>query len=127
VRPIAIDSLKERQAADYPEIALREFVLNAIIHRDYQSNAPVRVNWFDDRVEIQNPGGTYGQVSRHNLTQRSDYRNPVVAEAMKNLGYVNKFGYGIQRATLALLANGNPLPEFDIDDSGFLVIVRRGV
>lgn len=127
VRPVAIDSLKERQAADYPEVALREFVLNAIIHRDYQSNAPVRVNWFDDRVEIQNPGGTYGQVSRYNLAQRSDYRNPVLAEAMKNLGYVNKFGYGIQRATLALVANGNPIPEFDIDDRGFLVIVRRGV
>ncbi len=123
--PTEGDGFRERTVADYPETALRELFLNAIIHRDYQSNAPVRFYWFADRVEVQNPGGLYGIVTPATLEKRNDYRNPVIAEAMKALAYVNKFGYGIQRAQAALAANGNPPAEFDIDDRAFAVVIRR--
>jgi ATP-dependent DNA helicase RecG len=124
VAPSEGDGFRERAVADYPETALRELFLNAIIHRDYQSNSPIRLYWFGDRIEIQNPGGLYGVVTPATLQRRNDYRNPVIAEAMKALAYVNKFGYGIQRAQAALADNGNPPAEFDIDDRAFSVVIR---
>jgi len=123
--PVSSEGFRELTRSDYPEIALRELFMNAIIHRDYQSNSPLRMYWFADRIEIQNPGGLYGIVTQATLERRNDYRNPVVAEAMKSLGYVNKFGYGIQRAQAALADNGNPPAEFDIDDRAFSVVLRR--
>lgn len=57
-RPVADTTLREHMAADYPRAAIRELLMNAIMHRDYESNAPVRFYWFDDRLEIQNPGGS---------------------------------------------------------------------
>lgn len=123
--PMAGEGFRERIVSDYPETALRELFLNAIIHRDYQSNAPIRFYWFANRIEIQNPGGAYGIVTAETLERRNDYRNPVIAEAMKSLGYVNKFGYGIQRAQSELKANGNPRAEFEVDDRAFAVVIRR--
>jgi ATP-dependent DNA helicase RecG len=98
------------------------------MHRDYQtSNAPVRVTWFSDRIEIQNPGGPFGQVTRQNFGQPgiTDYRNPNVAEVMKNIGYVQRFGVGIQIAQKSLTDNGNPLAVFQVEDNHVLVTVRR--
>lgn len=125
--PVEGDGFRDRMASDYPEWALRELFHNAVVHRDYRSNAPIRFYWFSDRIEIQNPGGLYGIVTRETLTRRNDYRNPVVAEAMRVLAYVNKFGYGIQRAQALLGENGNPAAEFEIDDRSFLVVIRRRV
>ncbi|GAA4914624.1 hypothetical protein HNR25_003187 [Streptomonospora salina] len=84
---------REREVADFPFPALREACMNALMHRNYESsNAPVRIQWFDDRVEVSNPGGPYGQVRADNYDRVNDYRNPSLAGAMKNLGYVNRFG-----------------------------------
>lgn len=118
-------ALRERLVPDYPQIAVRELLLNAIMHRDYQSNTPVHFYWFSDRIEIQSPGGLYGEVTPETLTQVNTYRNPVIAECMKSLGYVNRFGYGIQRAKALLAQNGNPPPEFEIVHPVVLVIIRR--
>jgi len=120
-----ISALKEKLVFDYPEVALRELLVNAIMHRDYQSNTPVRFYWFADRIEIASPGGLFGEVTRETLTRRSSYRNPVIAESMKALGYANRFGYGIQRAQAALEENGNPAAEFEIDDRSILVVLHR--
>ncbi|MBI3273173.1 MAG: putative DNA binding domain-containing protein [Planctomycetes bacterium] len=119
-------TLAHAEIPDYPLQAIREFVLNAILHRTYEAtNAPVRINWFSDRVEVQNPGGLYGTVTPENFERTSDYRNPVLAEAMKTLGYVEKFGVGIARAKAALKANGSPEPVFAFEPSQVLVTVRR--
>jgi ATP-dependent DNA helicase RecG len=119
--------LAEKNVSDYPEIALRELLMNAIIHRDYQSNTPIRFYWFSDRIEIQSPGGLYGEVTPATLTTRNSYRNPIIAEAMKALGYVNRYGYGIQRAEEALKENDSPPLQFEIgnDNKTFLVIIHR--
>ncbi|MBI3664803.1 MAG: putative DNA binding domain-containing protein [Acidobacteria bacterium] len=111
---------------DYPMVAIREFALNSVMHRTYEgTNAPVRINWFANRVEMQNPGGLYGQVTEDNYERVSDYRNPVIAEAMKALGYVERFGTGIARAKAALSANGNQLSEFRFEPTHVLVTVWR--
>lgn len=100
---------------EYPEWALRELLHNAVMHRDYQSNTPGRFYWFSDRIEIQNPGGLYGEVTPETITKRNSYRNPVIAESMKAMGYVNRFGYGIQRAKSELKKNNNPDLKFEFD------------
>ena len=70
-------------------------------------------NEYDDRIEIQNPGGLYGKVSPENFPNVSDYRNPFIAEAMKILGYVNRFSRGVYRVQKELTENGNEKAEFD--------------
>ncbi|GKT23877.1 putative DNA binding domain-containing protein [Acidovorax sp. SUPP3334] len=121
------EGFRDRPIPDYPEWALRELFHNAVMHRDYQSNTPVRFYWFSDRIEIQSPGGLYGEVTQATLTRRNSYRNPVLAEAMKSMDYVNRYGYGIQRAQSLLLENGSPPPEFEIDDKIFLVTIRPSI
>ena len=56
--------------------------------------SPIQFYEYDDRIEIQNPGGLYGKVSPDNFPNVSDYRNTFIAEAMKVLGYVNRFSRG---------------------------------
>jgi len=118
----------EVQSPDYPMVALQQIARNAIMHRNYDgTNAPVRVTWFSDRIEIQNPGGPFGQVTRENFGKPgvTDYRNPHLAEALKNLGYVQRFGVGIALAKQALKANGNPDLEYEVEDAHVLAILRR--
>ncbi|MGH8901980.1 MAG: ATP-binding protein [Egibacteraceae bacterium] len=117
----------EVRTPDYPVRALEQLVRNAVMHRSYEStNAPVRVTWFGDRVEIQNPGGPFGQVDVENFGQPgvTDYRNPTLAEVMKTLGYVQRFGVGIPLARRGLERNGNPPLEFEVNDRNVAAIVR---
>ena len=98
------------------------------MHRSYEStNAPVRVNWFNDRIEVQNPGGPFGNVTAANFGQPgvTDYRNPHLAEAMRNLGYVQIFGVGIQIAREQMRRNGNPEIRFMIEPNYVMVELRR--
>jgi ATP-dependent DNA helicase RecG len=118
----------EIRKPDYPLVALQQIARNAILHRSYENTyAPVRVNWFDDRVEIQNPGGPFGQVTKQNFGSPGayDYRNPNLAGVMKELGYVQRFGFGIVTARNELAKNGNSGIEFQIEDSHIAAIIRR--
>ena len=113
---------------EYPLSALQQLVRNAVLHRTYEgTNSPVRIYWFSDRIEIHSPGGPFGQVTRENFGQPgvTDYRNPHLAEAMRVLGYVQRFGLGIQIAKQQLRANGNPPPEFDVEQNYILATVRK--
>jgi ATP-dependent DNA helicase RecG len=118
----------ESRVSDYPIVALQQIARNAILHRSYENtNAPVRLYWFNDRVEIHNPGGPYGQVTKENFGQSgvNDYRNPNLAAVMKELGYVQRFGFGIMLARDEMRKNGNQPPEFQIEDAHVAVILRR--
>ena len=112
-RPIPVSVLREEIVSQYPYWATRELLMNAIMHRDYDSNAPIQFYEYDDRIEIQNPGGLYGKVSPINFPNVSDYRNPFIAEAMKVLGYVNRFSRGVYRVQKELQENGNGEAMFD--------------
>ena len=117
----------ETAQPSYPVVAIQQLTRNAILHRTYEgTNAPVRINWFSDRIEILSPGGPYGQVTRANFGKPdvTDYRNPHLAEAMRNLGYVQKFGVGIALARKELEKNGNPPLEFKIEETYVLAILR---
>ncbi len=99
------DVATEERGETYPMDALRQLVRNAYMHRSYEAtNTPIRVYWFDDRIEIHNPGGPFGSVTPENFGQPgiTDYRNPNLAEALRALGYVQRFGAGIAIARKAL-------------------------
>lgn len=104
----------------YPLAAIQQLTRNAIMHRSYEgTNAPVRAYWYDDRIEITNPGGPYGNVTIANFGQPglADYRNPHLAEAMRVLNLVQRFGIGIALAQASLRENGNPPISFKVDQS----------
>lgn len=118
------DVAREVKVEAYPMEALRQLVRNAYLHRTYEvTNAPVRVYWFDDRIEIHNPGGPFGAVTQENFGQPGvvDYRNPNLAEALRVLGYVQRFGAGIAIARKAL---GERL-SFTVEP-GFVAAIVRG-
>lgn len=119
---------REVRRSPYPMVALQQLARNAVLHRTYEgTNAPVKLYWFDDRIEIINSGGPYGSMTKQNFGKPgfSDYRNPQLAAAFKVLGYAQRFGAGITLARQALEKNGNPPPEFEIEQNFVMVIVRR--
>ena len=124
-RPVAISLFREKAVINYPNNALRELLMNACMHRDYQSNMPVRLYQFDDHIEIMNAGGLYGEARPENFPHVNDYRNNVVAEIMKTFDYVNMFNHGISEVQDALRTNDNPPAEFNVNlVTAFSVILK---
>ncbi len=124
-RPVPVSALREETVTDYPHWAIRELLMNAICHRDYEGNGPIQFYQYDDRIEILNPGGLYGKANATNFPWVNDYRNGVVAEAMKVLGFVNRFSRGVLRVEDELKANHNGEPDFKLHlETAFLVVVK---
>ena len=126
---VALDTAGELhvEKPDYPYEALREISRNAVIHRNYQTTStPVRFYWFSDRIEILSPGSVYGTVTKDNFGSSgvTDYRNPTIAEAMKYMGFMQRFGIGIEMARKALKDNNNPPLSFEIQDTIILITVK---
>ena len=117
-KPVAVSALKEETRFNFPKWAIRELLMNAIMHRDYESNAAIKFYQFKDRIVIINPGGLYGNARPENFPDVNDYRNPVIAEAMKVLGYVNRFNRGIARVKKELAENGSKEAIYDYKNMG---------
>lgn len=114
-RPEEVSLLREKTITNYPGPALRELLMNACMHRDYQSNTPIRLYQFDDRIEIMNAGGLYGEARPENFPSVNAYRNPIIAEAMKVMKYVNMFNRGVIRVQEYLKQNGSIPAQFNVD------------
>jgi len=111
----------------YPQAALQQILYNAVLHRTYEStNAPIRVYWFNDRIEINSPGGPYGNVTPENFGQPgvTDYRNPNIADILKTFGFIQAFGRGIATARRAMELNGNPPLEFETNQTVVVCTLR---
>ena len=127
---IAVDvttSYLEQRTELYPMEALHQITRNAVMHRTYEgTNAPVHVYWFNDRIEVLSTGGAFGSVTIESFGEPGlvDYRNPNLADAMKTLGFVQRFGLGIPIAKQQLAAAGHPEPEFEISDNFVRVTVK---
>jgi ATP-dependent DNA helicase RecG len=123
--PAPAVGIREQFLPEYPENALEELTRNIVQHRAYDlTNAPARIEWFDDRVEFSNPGGPFGHASEGEFGALSDYRNPTITRMLSERGYVQVLGRGVRRARAALTKNGNP--ELETETDGYTrVIVRR--
>ena len=95
----------------YPEIALREALLNAFAHADYRIAGPIMVKQFQDRLEISNPGGLPGGITPDNILRHEPIaRNPALIDALTRLRLVNRSNLGIRRMYHALLIEGKEPP-----------------
>jgi ATP-dependent DNA helicase RecG len=98
---------------DFDEVVYREAVLNALVHRDYTSRDTVQIHHYPDRLEIANPGGFAGGINSENiLRHQPKRRNPVLAEALARLGYIERAGIGVDRMYRLLLRHGKEPPEY---------------
>lgn len=101
------------QHYDYPIDAIRELLINAVVHRAYDYEAPVRIQIFSDRFEILNPGVFYAPITESTLRDGlSRYRNPVIAQSFRKLSYMEKQGVGINRIITSCLDAGLAHPRF---------------
>ena len=124
--PAAGQGIRTPYRPEYPLEALRELARNLVQHRLYEgTNAPARVEWFEDRIVFWNPGGPFGQASEGEFGRYSDYRNPTITRWLVELGYVEQLGRGIRLVRRMLASNGNP--DLEVETNGFTVVtVRRG-
>lgn len=112
---LVIDGARHRKARPFPQVALREAVINAVVHADYsQSGAPLRISVFDDRIEVEDPGLLpFGMTVEDMRMGVSRVRNRVVARTFRELGYIEQWGSGVPRMTAACRDAGLPEPQIE--------------
>lgn len=112
---------------DYSPAAFREGMANALIHRDYTRLGAVHVQWHEDRLEIANPGGFPEGVRLDNLlVTQPRPRNPLLADAFKRAGIVERTARGIDTIFYEQLRNGRPAPSYERSTEAGVVLVLPG-
>lgn len=110
-----ISNIKHKKSWSIPLIAIREAIINAIVHADYtQKGSPIRIAIFNDRIEIENPGLLlFGLTIEDLLDHVSKIRNRVIAKTFNKLGLIEQWGSGIGRIISECLKSGLPEPKFE--------------
>ncbi len=102
-------SAARKEIYEYPLLALREAIINAITHRDYYYDAShIYIHMYPDRIEIENPGGLHHGLLLENLGKRSIRRNRLIADLLHRAGYIERVGSGFDRMKQSLTDNNNP-------------------
>lgn len=118
---------KRNDRTEYPINAVREAILNALIHRDYSvhtEGTPIQINFFTDRLEIHSPGGLYGRMTVEQLGKaRPDLRNPTLATMAESLNQAENRYSGIPTIRMEMKEYGLPEPEFKNGRNEFVVIL----
>jgi ATP-dependent DNA helicase RecG len=110
---------------DIPLAAIRELLVNAIVHRDYMTNAAIHIQQFKDRIEISNPGGFIGGITTQNILHYYPcHRNPKLVELMHHIGLVEEIGVGVDRIYETLLSLGKEPPIYESTEHMVKVTVR---
>ncbi len=114
---LKIEHLQHEEIPDYPEVALREAIINAVCHRDYfDKRANVTIEVFADRVVITNPGGLPSGLSPEEFGTKSVARNPRIASLLHRIDYIEKIGAGINRIRQAVAEHGGTELELRFND-----------
>lgn len=116
---------ERRDMWDYPITAIREVLLNALVHRDYSIHTegmPIQLQIFPDRIVVTNPGGLYGRINLDQLGQiQPDTRNPVLATALETLNITENRYSGIPTIRREMREAGLPMPQFEDTRGSFRV------
>lgn len=120
-----IELATRKQVPVYPEIALRELIANAVIHRDYaRTDSYVQIELFDDRIEITNPGSLLPDMAVDRLIdQQPRARNEILADMMREIGFCEERGSGIDKAAFSLEVYGLPAVHFVNNPDSFRAIL----
>lgn len=101
------------EIVDFPEKVFQEALLNALSHRDYQSQGAVYVKHYPDKIVIENPGAFLDGITENNIiTHPSVPRNKLIAEILQHLKYVQRTGQGVDIIFREMISSGKPFPEY---------------
>lgn len=118
--------LAHQEVLEYPFEAVRELIVNAIAHRDYNLQGDgIHLNIFSNRLEVTSPGGLPGPITIDNILSARYSRNPVIVQVLADLGYVERLGYGLDRAVTSMRQNSLNPPEFEESDGTFRVTLHN--
>jgi ATP-dependent DNA helicase RecG len=119
----SFDGISRKDIFEYPPVAIREALLNAIVHREYSLSGSILINLYDDRLEIVSLGGlVYGITKEDIINGISQPRNEKLANIFYRLQYIEAYGTGIPRI-IDLYKNSHKKPEFKVLDGSFCVIL----
>ena len=113
---------------DYPLDAIREIVVNMIVHRDYRDSSASIIKIYDDRIEFFNPGKLFGGITLKDLLSNnytSKSRNKLIAKAFKEVGLIERYGSGIKRILTICFDYGVIAPNFEEIHHGFKVVLFK--
>ena len=124
----ALEDLQRHEVWEFPYDAVREAVLNALVHRDYTSVGRIQIRIYDDRLVISNPGGLPETLTVSDLFKEHNSfpRNPAIAQTIYYTRLIEKWGTGTIRMRNACRAEGSPDPEFEARPNEFVVTLRKG-
>ena len=115
---------------EYPILAIREAILNTLVHRDYSihtENKPIQITMYYDRIEIHNPGGLYGRIRVDQLGKiQPGTRNPILATAMETLHLTENRYSGIPAIRSSMKKSGLQEPVFSDERGSFKVTLYNG-
>ena len=125
LRAVELKDFGRTDVDEYPLAALREIVLNALVHRDYLASGDrVRIYLFSDRCEIVSPGRLGGPMHMDNLLTERWSRNTVLVRGLAALGVMEELGFGLNRVAQQFKEEGLPPPEFQQTEGTFAVTLR---
>jgi len=126
IRNISFEGMNRIETLEYPIPALREMILNALIHRNYMG-APTQIRVYDKKMFVWNDGGLPATITLPQLTQThsSHPRNPILAGACFLGGYIDSWGSGIMKIINSCKAAGLPTPELQEKEGGFIVTLFK--
>lgn len=125
-KEFVIKEVKRKEILLLPEDAIRETIINAIVHRDYFNKNEIQISIFDDRFEITNPGGLPEGMTKELLGVLSIQRNPLIYQFLKDYGYMEGIGSGISKIFKAMKDADLEDPEFILTKEFFRVILKMG-
>ena len=120
---------KKEEKWDYPFDALREAVINAILHRDYTDTGNIQIRIFEDWLEIWSPGSLPDELDLKRILyeDRTILRNSNLAMIFQSLGLVDNWGTGFKRMNDACIDNGNPEPLYSQKAGAFVVTIHKSI
>lgn len=119
---VRLVGLAHEETLEYPPEAVRELLVNAVAHRDYNLQGDnIHLNIFADRLEVQSPGDLPGPVNLDNLLEARFSRNAVIVQVLADLGFVERLGYGLDRVVRAVRQAGLRQPKFEEVGGAFRV------
>jgi ATP-dependent DNA helicase RecG len=121
-RGVRLSALERVEEMEYPVEAIREAIVNAVAHRDYQIRGDeIRVLMFSDRIEFYSPGRLPGHITVENLVDERFSRNETIVQILSDMGFIERLGYGIDRMIRLMARAGLPRPRFEETVAGFQV------
>jgi ATP-dependent DNA helicase RecG len=121
-----VKGLRREERTEYPPIAVREALVNAVCHRDYRlGGRRIEIRMFDDRLEVLSPGGLPGYITIDNIVEEHFSRNPRLVNGLYHWNYIEEMGLGIDKMIEGMVNAGHPRPTFRPTPHSFTVVLEN--